>query len=74
MTYTPGSVSADAVLDNVLKSLTGTVIVLSTRPVHLVHFREEMARHLTTNQIKILLTVLQQFLRFALGEFGFSSR
>lgn len=42
--------SADAVLDNVLKSLTGTAIVLSTRPVHLVHFREEMARHLTTNQ------------------------
>lgn len=50
MTYTPGSVSADAVLDNVLKSLTGTIIVPSTRPVHLVHFLEEMARHLTTNQ------------------------
>ena len=50
MTYTPGSVSADAVLDNILKSPTGTVIFLSTRPVLQVHFREEMARHLTTNQ------------------------
>ena len=49
MTHSLENALVDAALDNVLKSPARTTTFLSTLPVHLVHFREETARHLATN-------------------------
>ena len=46
-THSLGSALIDAALDNVLKSLTRRAIFLSVLRVHLVHFREKQACHLT---------------------------